>query len=169
MRLLLVTALAVVAGCGRQRQPNVAPGEERVFRKRVVVEAGAPVTTRGREDEIVSPEEAMRRAMVRQLEKVFQDAKSGDDRLDALDKLLQHKIRAPELVPYVARSLSDQDPDQRMYAVKARAAISPGDAIGDIKLVLRDADAKVRQAAVESIALLPEPLPFDALFAHLEN
>jgi hypothetical protein len=168
-RAYFLLALLLAAGCGRQRQPNVPAGEERVFRRRAPAEAATGVVPAPREDEIVSTAEAVRRAKVRQLEKLFVDAKSADDRLDALDKVLQQGIRAPELVPYVARCLSDPDPDQRIYGIKARAAISPGDALPDMKLVLRDQEPKVRQAAVESFSALPDPIPFDALFAHLES
>jgi HEAT repeat protein len=170
--LPLALALVCIAGCGRQRQPNVPPGEERVFRKTPVsAEAGPGTPTRV--DETLSEEELRRRNLVRQIADQFKNAKSSDDRLEALgslDKVLPSlKGRAPELVPYVARCLTDPDPDQKIYGIRARAAISPKDALPDIKLVLRDADPKVRQAAVEAFLMLPDPLPFDALFAHLES
>jgi hypothetical protein len=164
----IVLCALVASGCGRERQPNVAAGEERVFRK-AGPQAAAGTGTSTREDEVVSPAEAVRRAKVRQIEKLFQDAKSADDVLDALDKLLQQDIRAPELVPYVARSLGDADSDHRIYGIKARVTISPDDALEDIQLVLRDRDPKVRQAAVESFSLLADPLPLDVLFTHLQS
>lgn len=175
LRVFTVSALTILAlGCGRQRQPNVPPGEERVFAKTRVVEAASGggatgVASRGREDEVVSEEEARRRAKARDLARQFEDAKSGDDRLLVLDAILRQKLRAPELVPHVARSLTDPDPDQRIYAVKARVVVSPRDALKDVKLVLADPDPKARQAAVEAFAMLPDPLPFDALFARLES
>lgn len=164
--------LFLMAACGRARQPNVPAGEERVFRRVLQAEVGRGLAaTRAREDETVSEDEFSRRNLVRQIENQFKNAKSSDDRLDALgslDKVLQTlKGRAPELVPYVARCLTDPDPDQRSYGIRARAAISPKDALPDIKLVLRDAEPQVRQAAVEAFAMLPDPLPFDALFTHL--
>jgi HEAT repeats len=165
--LIVATCLlALTAGCGRQRQPNARPGDELVFRRSASAAptAGGAGTSRPKEDEVVSEGEFGRRNMVRQIEKLFQDAKSSDDRSDPLEKILRAQVYAPELVPYVARCLSDSDPDLRGYAVKARVIISPKDAIGDVKLVLKDPDAKVRQAAVEAFGLLPDPLPFDALF-----
>jgi hypothetical protein len=172
--VFVACACVLIAGCGRQRQANVPPGEERVFRKtHQVAETGGGVSSRGREDETLTEEEARRRQLVRQIADKFKNAKSSDDRLDALgdlEKVLQTlKGRAPELVPYVARTLTDPDSDQRMYGIRARAAISPKDALPDIQLVLRDADPKVRQAAVEAFAMLPDPLPFDALFTHLAS
>jgi hypothetical protein len=169
---LVLVGVVLAAGCGRARQPNVAPGEERVFRKTPPVEARAGGSAeRSKEDETVSEDEFGRRNLVRQIEAQFKNAKSGDDILDALgnlEKVLNSlKGRAPELVPYVARCLTDQDPDQRIYGIRARAAISPKDALPDLKLVLRDADPKVRQAAIEAFQMLPDPLPFDVLFTHL--
>ena len=169
----LAALLALTIGCGRERQPNVRPGDDRVFKRIMVADAGAGVTTRGREDETVSEEEFGRRNLVRQIADQFRNAKSGDDRLEALDSLDKVlgvlKGRAPELVPHVARSLTDPDSDQRIYGIRARAAISPKDALPDIKLVLRDSEPKVRQAAVEAFQMLPDPLPCDVLFAHLAN
>src|SRR5262249_388444 len=106
-------------------------------------------------------------AKVRDLVKVFQSAKSPDDLLDPLDLIVRKKLLAPELVPYVARCLTHPDADQRIYGIRARAVISPKDALPDIQLVLKDAEPKVRQAAVEALGLLPDPVPFDVLFTRL--
>jgi HEAT repeat protein len=165
--LLASCLLALAPGCGRQRQPNVAPGEERVFKKTVTAGAGPETGTRVREDEVVSEAEARRRAKVRDFLKLFKDAKSSDDRLDLLDKIVQQRLDAPELVPNVTRSLTDPDSDQRIYALKARVIISPKDALPDVKRLLTDTDPKVRQAAVEAIGGLPDPFPFDVLFERL--
>jgi HEAT repeat protein len=165
--LIASCLLVLLPGCGRQRQPNVAPGEERVFKKTLVASTGPETGRRVREDEVVSESEARRRAKVRDFEKLFQDAKSSDDRLELLDKIVQQRLDAPELVPHVARSLTDPDSDQRIYALKARVIISPKDALADVKRLLTDTDPKVRQAAVEAIGTLPEPFPFDVLFERL--
>jgi HEAT repeats/HEAT repeat associated with sister chromatid cohesion len=158
--------LILAAGCGRRHQPNARPGDELVFRRTAAASPGVGpgASSRPRENEVLSEGEFARRAMVRQIEKLFRDAKSSDDRFDPLEKIQQQNIYAPELLPYVARCLADPDPDQRGSAVKARVIISPKDAISDLKLVLRDSDPKVRQAAVEAFGLLPDPLPFDVLF-----
>ena len=95
--------------------------------------AGPGTGSRVREDEVVSEEEARRRAKVRDFQKLFQEAKSSDDRLELLDKIVQQRLDAPELVPHVARSLTDPDSDQRIYALKARVIISPKDALPDVK------------------------------------
>jgi HEAT repeat protein len=160
--------IALAAGCGRSRQPNASLSDERVFAKIRVADAGSGTGSASRrEGEVVSDAEATRRAKVRDFQKIFEKAKSPDDLLDPLDLIVRKKLFAPELVPYVARCLTHPDSDERSYGIKARAVISPGDALPDIQLVLRDKDPKVRQAAMEAIGLLPDPLPFDAVFAHL--
>jgi HEAT repeat protein len=170
MRIFVACLLVclALAGCGRQRRPNASAADERVFAKLRVAEAGPGPATRHHEEEIVPEAELGRRAAVRELVRVFEKATSPDDRLDPLDRIVRTNLRAPELIPYVARCLTDPDPDQRIYGVKARAVISPETALPDIQLVLRESkEPKVRQAAIEAIGLLPDPLPFDAVFAHL--
>src|SRR5262249_30685676 len=144
MRVFVACAaglLCLAAGCGRSRQPNASAADERVFAKIRVAEAEpGSVATRHREDEIVPEGELGRRHAVSELKRTFERAKSPDDRLDPLDQIVKNKLYAPELVPIVQRCLTDPDSDQKIYGVKARAVISPKDALPDIQLVLRDPD-----------------------------
>ncbi len=162
-----IVALAFVSsltGCGKSEPEPAAKPPEVVFKK--AESTKSPDAAKKPDEDLVSGAEATRRDMAKKIVAAFAKAKNTDQKLEILDKLTRGTLKSPELVAPLTPLLKDSDADVRAYAIKARAMVSPTDALTDVLASMKDEEVSVRQSAAEAFGVL-EPVPMDVLFMQL--